>query len=396
MNTYSLEFYDLLSRALGASDARRLQGYLDEVVALKYNNLDIPGFTFAPDMQLDFTYEQLQKEVGLNVMAQYVDLDSPAIPLGGEGFQLGTGKIPRMKLVEYFNEDKVRKQMILEQRFGAGADRVVNSAKNHLFITVDKLIGGHTNSLTYQRHQIVSRGKFVLTDTNNPNGIVNQTFASHIPAANINDLAGAYRWYTVKTDDGQYTTPGANCDPIKDLKAIVRKAKDKGVRGHFELDEVYADVIVDHPKIQEAIAVRLYPLSTGDALTAAKAAVAQLTTADKLAALEKIVGAPFKTIDSIVSVEKWDNDLKHLVRPTFRAFEDNVLVFVPDGSLGEILTVEPISMGGTAATFYGGRLLLTVDVDYSKKCQSFETEMTSLVVPDKPQYMWYIHPYGVR
>ena len=51
-------------------------------------------------------------------------------------------------------------------------------------------------------------------------------------------------------------------------------------------------------------------------------------------------------------------------------------------------------MGGTYGTFYGGRLLVTVDVDFSKKCQSFETEMTSLVVPDKPQYMWYIHPYS--
>lgn len=393
MNTYSIDIYDLLVRALGGNDNRRLQGYLDEVIALKYNNLDIPGFSFAPDMQLDFTYEQLQKEVGLNVMAQYVDLDSPAIPLGGEGFQLGTGKIPRMKLVEYFNEDKVRKQMILEQRFGTGNDRVINSAKDKLFVTLDKLIGGHTNSLTYQRHQVVSKGKFTLTNTNNPNGIIDQTFAAHIPASNIIPLAGSKRWYTSVTD-GVYGTPGADCDPIKDLKAIARKAKDKGVRGHFELDEAYAEQVVDHPKIQEAIALRLYPLSTGDALVAAKAAVGQLTAEEKLAELGKIVGVPFKTIDSIVSVEKWDNTFKKLVRPTFRAFEDNVLVFVPDGSLGEILTVEPISMGGTYGSFYGGRLLLTVDVDFSKKCQSFETEMTSLVVPDKPQYMWYIHPYA--
>ena len=98
MNTNTLEFYDLLARALGGNDAKRLQGYLDEVMAVKYNGLQLDGFTFNPDMQLDFTYEQLQKEVGLNVMAQYVDLDSPAIPLGGEGFQLSTGKIPRMKL----------------------------------------------------------------------------------------------------------------------------------------------------------------------------------------------------------------------------------------------------------------------------------------------------------
>ena len=391
MNTYGINFYDLLARALGGNDNRRLQGYLDEVMALKYNTLDIPGFTFAPDMQLDFTYEQLQKEVGLNVMAQYVDLDSPAIPLGGEGFQLGTGKIPRMKLVEYFNEDKVRKQRILEERFSAGSDRVINSAKDKLFVTIDKLIGGHTNSLTYQRHQVVSKGKFTLTDTNNPNGIINQTFAAHIPAGNIINLSGAKRWWT-SVSDGVYSSEGANCDPIADLKAIVRLAKNKGVRGHFEVDEAYAEQVVGHSKILAAIAARRFPMAA-DATTA-QAAIASLDSVELLNELGRIIGAPIKTIDSIVSVEKWDNDYKKLVRPTFRAFDENVLVFVPDGSLGEILTVEPISMGGSYGTFYGGRLLLTVDVDYSKKCQSFETEMTSLVVPDKPQYMWYIHPYA--
>jgi hypothetical protein len=75
------------------------------------------------------------------------------------------------------------------------------------------------------------------------------------------------------------------------------------------------------------------------------------------------------------------------------AFEANVVVFVPDGNLGEIITVEPIAIeGGTYATFYGGRLLMTVDVDAKYKCQSFNTEMTSLAVPNKPQYMWYLKP----
>ena len=73
MNTYPVQFYDLLSRALGGNDSRRIQGFLDNVVAEKYNKLDVPGFKFAAEMQLDFTYEQIQKEIGLNVMASYVD-----------------------------------------------------------------------------------------------------------------------------------------------------------------------------------------------------------------------------------------------------------------------------------------------------------------------------------
>lgn len=394
MDAYSLEFYDLLNRALGGSDNRRLQSYLDDVMAAKYNGLNIDGFNWAPDMQIDFTYEQIQKEVKMNVMAQYVDLDSPAIPLGTEGFTVGTGKIPRMKLVEYFNEDKLRKQLITERMMGENSDAALASAKNKLFNTLDTLIGGHTNSLTYQRHQVVSTGKFTLTNTNNPNGIINQTFAAHVPAANVTTLTGENRWWkSYDSSTGVYSSEGSSCNPVKDLKAIVRKAKDKGIKGHFELDDKYADQVADHSKIIEAIAIKLYPLS-GDNLTTAESAVSQLNTSDKLNQLSALIGAPIKTVDSIVSVEKWDSSTKKLTRPTFRAFDENVLVFVPDGQIGEVLTVMPISVGGTVGSFYGGRLLLTVGVDYVKKCQSYNTEMTSLVVPDKAQYFFYLHPYG--
>ena len=177
MNTYPVQFYALLSRALGGNDGRRLQGFLDNVVAKKYNQLNIPGFKFAAEMQLDFTYEQLQKTAGINVMAQYLDVDSPATPIGTEGAVIATGRIPRMKMVEYYNEDKYRKLLIAEQRFGAGSDRVVTAAVDALFNTASNLVGGHTNSLTYQRHQVVSTGKFTLNSTNNPNGLVGLTFS---------------------------------------------------------------------------------------------------------------------------------------------------------------------------------------------------------------------------
>jgi hypothetical protein len=70
-------------------------------------------------------------------------------------------------------------------------------------------------------------------------------------------------------------------------------------------------------------------------------------------------------------------------------------VLVPNGNIGETLTVLPIKLdGGTYGYFYGGKLLLTVDYDYVQKVQGFYTEMTSLVVPNLPQYMWYLTPYA--
>lgn len=384
MNTYPVQFYDLLSRALGGNDSRRIQGFLDNVVAEKYNKLDVPGFKFAAEMQLDFTYEQIQKEIGLNVMASYVDLDSQPIPVGTEGAVINTGRIPRMKMVEYYNEDKYRKLLIAEQRFGAQSNKVVNAAVKALFNTVDTLVGGHTNALTYQRHQIVSTGKFVINSTNNPNGIIGLTFAAHVPVANINTLSGTKRWWT----DTEKNTEGTTADPIADLVAMVEVARKKGVKGHFEVNAAYLDKVLKHSKVVAAIGMNLFPTAVDSAAPAA-----YLSRAKKLEVLAEIVGAPIVAIDAIVATEVYNKSTKALERKMIDAFEADVFVFVPDGELGEILTVEPIAIeGGTYGTFYDGRLLLTVDVDAKYKCQSFNTEMTSLVVPNKPQYMWYLKP----
>lgn len=384
MNTYPVQFYDLLSRALGGNDGRRLQGFLDNVVAQKYNELNIPGFKFADEMQLDFTYEQLMKSAGINVMAQYLDLDSPATPIGTEGAVIATGRIPRMKMTEIYNEDKYRKLLIAEQRFGAGSDRVVNAAVKALFNTADTLVGGHTNSLTYQRHQVVSTGKFTLNSTNNPNGIVGLTFSAHVPAANTTTLSGTKRWWT----DSAYATEGSAADPIADLIAMVETAQEKGIEGHFEVNKTYLTKILGHSKVVAAIGANLFPTASD-----ASAAAAYLSRAKKLEVLAEIVGAPIVEIDAKVATEVWNKTNKALERKTIDAFEANVVVFVPNGEIGEILTVEPIAIdGGTYATFYGGRLLMTVDVDAKYKCQSFNTEMTSLVVANRAHEMLYLKP----
>lgn len=386
MNTYPVQFYDLLSRALGGNDGRRLQGFLDNVVAQKYNQLNIPGFKFAPEMQLDFTYEQIQKEIGLNVMASYVDLDSQPLPVGTEGAVISTGRIPRMKMVEYYNEDKYRKLLIAEQRFGAGSNQVVNSAVKALFNTIDTLVGGHTNALTYQRHQIVSTGKFTVNSTNNPNGIVGLTFASHVPTANWTTLAGNKKWWT----DSEKTTEGTAADPIADLVAMVETARKKGVKGHFEVNAAYLDAILKHSKVVAAIGANLWPMATANSQAAS---AGYLSRAKKIEVLGDMIGAPIVAIDAVVATEVYNKTAKKLERTMIDAFEANVVVFVPDGDLGEFITVEPIAIdGGTYGTFYDGRLLLTVDVDAKYKCQSFNTEMTTLAVPNKPQYMWYLKP----
>lgn len=385
MNTYDIQFYDLLSRA-GISGAKQLQGFIDEVVMQKYNNLDIEGFAFAPEMQLEFTYEQVQKELGLNPMAAYVDRDSDTVPDGKAGATIHRGTIPRMKKVEFYNEDKYRKMLILEQRFGANSDRAMKAAVRDLFITSDNLIGGHINSLSYQRHQLVSTGKFTITQQNNPNGSLHgTTFASHVPTANVNTLTGQQRWWT----DAAKTIEGTAADPIANLVEIVDISRRNGIRGHFEVNYNHLTKTLKHSKVVANIGINILPAADA---TAQASYAGNLSRNRKKEIFAELVGAPIVEREHLVATQVYNKTTKAMENKVVDAFEENVFVFVPDGNIGEVITVEPIAIaGGTYAQFLDGRGLLTVDVDAVKKCQGFHTEMTSLLVPSMPQTWRYLY-----
>ena len=97
MWTNDKAFYDILSMAAGNNDSYALQSFIDSFKD-RYNVLDTSGFTWAP-MQADFSFQQLEREYGINAMATYVDIDSPGTPITSESPKLSTGEIPRMKKV---------------------------------------------------------------------------------------------------------------------------------------------------------------------------------------------------------------------------------------------------------------------------------------------------------
>lgn len=387
MWTGDLTYNDLVTSALG--NVKNLQEFIDDVFAEKYNGLQLDGFRFAPDMQVDFTYEQIEKTLGLNVMATYVDIDSPGTPISMDGFALTTGKIPRMKKRAEYDENEMRKIMVLQERFGNTNLRAINAAKRTLFDVTDKLIGAHTNSMSYQRHQMISKGKLELTAANNPAGLSSITFSASVPTGNVTTLTGNYKWWT----DATHATEGSSADPIKDLRAKRRAMELKNIISmHMEIDALTFEDLLGHSAVKKAIGYHIQPLAGSDAIATAIAVNAGYD-AEK-AVLEKLIGCRIVAVDSIVAVEKWDKATMALTQSQIRAFAPDVCVFVPDGLLGEVKTVEPVKLpltNGTYADYYGGRLLMTVDFNILKKIQYIETEMTSLVVPDKPKYMMYLN-----
>lgn len=388
MDTFTLEYYDLLSRAL--APGQTIQDFLNDTMARKYNKLQLDGFSFEPFMQNDTAYVQTITELSLNPVAQYYDIDSPAIPDATEGMKSYTGSMPRMKKVEYFNEAKIREMRRLEDRRSVTRDEVRAAAYQQLFITVDKLIGGHTNALTYQRHQAVSTGKFTISAANNPKGIKGVVLDYHVPPANKTTISVTNnKWWT----NADKTSEGSSSDPVKDMTEMVAKARLAGVRGHFEIEIDYLKAILNHSAVIAKIGIAVLP-AAGATQQSSYAGI--MSYEAKKERLEQLVGAPIKAIDSVVAIDKIDKDNKVIGKTNTRAFEQDVVVFVPDGQIGTVKTVEPIAIaGGNYASFYGGKLLLTIGADFVYKCQSFNTEMTSLVIPTVPQYMLYLYPNNV-
>lgn len=387
MNTHDKNYF-ALTDILGIRTEKTLNAFLDKMLD-KYNVLNLEGFPMA-QLQSSFTFEQTIKALQPNIMASYVALQSDPIPIGTEGVSVNTGTIPRQKSMEVLDEIKTREIYMLANRKDITVDRLSDAAAYQLYVTLDMMFGGHYNSMTYQRHQIVSTGKFSTTDTNNPRGIKNFVFDAHVPSKNVTALASTKQWWT---DKGTYATEGAACDPIADLEAMVDAADEAGVGAkHIEIDKIYAKKVAAHSKVVKAIAANIYPM--GDE-TMATAAAANLSFDRKIQVLGEIVGAPIKVQDHIATVQKWDNSTKALKNESLRSFASDVIVLVPDGSIGQTLAVEPLRLAGG---FYGdrmnGALLLSIVYDYQRKIQTYNTELTALVVPDKTPYMFYLYPSG--
>ena len=375
MNTGDKFFFDLITEA-GLGGKKKLQTFVDSSGEF-YNKLDISGFPFSPDQQIDFGFEQISKEYGMNAMATWTDVDSPGTPVSLDAHILQTGKIPRQKKYAAFSETDYRK---MAQRALVTGSRI-ELAQDALLETNKKLIDSHTNSNTYMRHQMVSTGKFELTAGNNAGGVTGVVFSASIPDENKITKSSTAVWFT---DDGE----GSKSDPVKDLLELAEKAK--GTSYHFEVDALTLKKTLSHSKVLQKIGYSVSPTIASDAI--AKTVGANLLETQRKERLEAIIGYPIVAIDSESRIEKFDKKTNKIKRVDIRSFNEDSWALIPNGNIGETLSVAPLRVGGAEnfASYYGGRLLLTYEFIPRKKEQIIESEMSTLVVPTTPNYMYML------
>ena len=376
-------YYDLVGRALGGLTYQSFVDSFNEI----YNVPQTDGFVWDDEIQMDFTYHQLEAELGIYTMASYVDLDSDAPLRAIQGAEIATGKIPRMKHGFVLNEKIIREQMIFASK-GAFDAAGESALMKLLFNSTDKLIGGNYNRLSMQRHQAVSTGKLTINSTNNVGGLRSLVLDFSIPSGNITTKATTARWWT----DTAYATQGATSDPLADMVALVEAAEDgHAPSGHLEMSKALWRRLKGHTVFLTSMGYVYNPEAATDAiaLTYGK----RLTNDELLTLLERKLGYTVVIVDHKGVVESFNKTTKVIDFNQIDSFDVDSVVYVPDGEIGTIKSVMPIVIPDPAARiayFDEGRTTLTQTFDAKKKIQYIESELTALCVPNKRSYMFYL------
>lgn len=399
MYARNAQFYDVVGKglaALGYTGASALETYIQDMFADKYNadaTFAQMGFPLNPDIPLHPTYEQIEATIRPYTMAAYVDIDSDGPAKSTDGLTLKSGELPVFKHETGLNRKQLREKLLLMDSIGSSTPEIEEFIMQLLFNGLDDLIGGNYNTIQYQRHQIVSTGKLVIDATNNPYGLPLEIDWG-VPANHKFTSA----WYTVAGDGTvSQTTAVTNgtISPIDVMRKIRSNAElnDFAPAGHWECALETYNSLVAMPYFRSMYVTSHFPGLT-DAQNSKYAAAVDEDVVWQY--IQSRVGR-IEVIDATASVEKIDPATKKAAFTNLRSFNDGVLVYVPNGAIGDVQCGKPIFMetpGARTALYDGGRTLIRQVFNDENMNQTIKSEVQALVVPNKVRWMYYLTVKG--
>jgi hypothetical protein len=404
MLTRGKEYYDIVAKGLaslgyvGTADASAFDLWVNDMFAEKYNaeqTFAQMGFPLNPNIPINPTYEQVEATIRPYTMGAYVDIDSDGPTKSTDGFALKTGGLPTFKHEIVLNRKIVREKMMLAAELGKTTPEMENIVMQLLFNGVDSLLGGNYNTFRNQRNRIVSnQAKLVVDKTNNPLGIALEIDFG-VPTKNIKTS----KWY--KRDKNgvatQNSTVGTSIIPIEVMQDVKENAElvDFAGPGHWECSKKTWRTLykLDYFKVAYVVANRP-DISDADQ----KLAFGKTVTENAIKAfIEDAVGAKISVIDDKEFIEKYNTETRKIDTIEVPSFNDDVLVYVPDGAMGDVQCGKPLYMetpGARVALYDGGRTLLRQVFNDENMVQVIKSEVTGLVVPNKTRHMYYLYIEG--
>lgn len=395
------EFYDVVSRglaSLGYTGNEALELWVNDMFADKYNaeaTFEQMGFPLNPEVKINPTYAQIEATIRPYTMAAYVDEDSDGPTKSTDGLVYQMGGIPVFKHELVLNRKMIREKIGIAQSTGVYPQDTNELILELLFNNVDSLLGGNYNTFRYQRNQIVSNyGKLVIDKKNNPFGIAIELDFG-VPTKNITES----KWYK-RASDGTITqnaTVGKSIVPIEIMQDIKTNAEDVDGMGdgHWECSKKTWRAI----KKMEYFLVG-YTVANRPDITDKEQQLAfgKTVKEDKFKEyIEDAIGASIRVIDDKAFVEKFNDKTRKVESQEVVSFNDDVLVYVPNGAIGDAQFGKPIVMqtpGARVALYDGGRTLLRQVFNDETMTQTIKSEVMGLCVPQRTRHMYYLKIQG--
>ena len=404
MYTRGKEFYDIVARGLNSmgyvdsGDRSAFDLWVNDMFAEKYNAEETfaqMGFPLNPNLPINPTYEQVEATIRPYTVAAYVDIDSDGPTKSTDGFLLKTGGLPTFKHEIVLNRKILREKMMFAKELGRTTPEMEQVVMQLLFNGVDDLLGGNYNTFRNQRNRIVSnKGKLVIDKTNNPFGVAIELDFG-VPTKNIIDS----KWYKRATNGTvtQNTTVGKTIIPIEVMQDVKDNAEqvDFAGPGHWECSKKTWRTLAKLDYFRSAYVLHFRP----DISDAGQQLAFGKTIADSAlkAFIEDAIGASIVVIDNKEFVEKFNPTTRKVETKEIPSFEDDVLVYVPDGAIGDVQCGKPIYMetpGARVSLYDGGRTLIRQAFNDENMVQVVKSEVTDLCVPNKTRHMYYLNIQG--
>lgn len=391
---------DSLMSANGITDSASFTAYWKEVIDKRQSQTEnLVGFEW-DTAQIEFNYKMLIEQDKVDVMASYVDLNSPAMPAGKQvDLKILEGWIPRMKYAVALGENDYRKQLTMLNEVRAKAvfankseqQSVQQYLANRLFETLSEVGTAFKESLNYQVGQFKSTAQLSLDDKTNPRGAIRTTIKSQVPETNFMSK----KWWSKKAD-GTVVAVG---DPIGDLRDFIRELAWKA-NGYdnvtVEMSEKFFYKLMSHTAVLKEIGYaspggfNLRHTKDNDANAIAVARGMMLEAQKGL--FKAVIGAgELITSKTQCGVEKLNAKTKKYERTLLPAFEEEVVLIRPAGRIGVIKNVVPFRPDGQAIVgdIYGGRGIIEYVYNRDTREQRWQGELTALAVLTRPYDMYY-------
>lgn len=393
--TRTPQFYDFIAKGLTDYGYTDLTQYLNDMFAEKYNadkTYEQMGFPLNPSLPIRPTFEQIEVNVRPYTMATHVDIDSDGPTKSTDGIALKMGRLPIWKHEFTIGRKELREQMYLADRIGSATPEIVDVAMEQLFITTDSLLGGNYNTMLYNRHQIVSNGGKLVINANNSHLGIPLELDFGVPSKNKKTEA----WYTKNASTGAVTEK-SGITPIKTMKNVRRDAeqKDNAPQGHWEVSKTTWDDLMELDYFRKQYAIAKRPDIDTDANRLAWAET--IEDSEIKSYIESRIGAKILVVDHIGYIEKFNTTTKKMEYVNCPSFVEGVMVYVPDGAIGDTQFGRPIYMetpGARTALYDGGRTLIRQVFNDENMIQVIKSEFTGLPVPNKTRWMYYLTVKG--